>query len=223
MEKIKSLFGNLKKSTVITLISCGCFIALSFIILCFFIMFPITPSEKVMATFGRESVAKNNTDTAGSVVTTVVEGGESVIVSKGTSKVTTSSSTVTRLTTTHKEFNMTITTGSGFYSGGLIMTGVYPYENSYTTTVAISAEPLPFDPGVPPTTEPAEPYEPPTDVPVIVPDPTEPPVDPGITDPPVDPGIVDPPVDPGITDPPVNPDPPVDTGGDPPPAVTPTE
>ena len=62
MEKIKSLFGNLKKSTVITLISCGCFIALSFIILCFFIMFPITPSEKVMATFGRESVAKNNSN-----------------------------------------------------------------------------------------------------------------------------------------------------------------
>ena len=121
MSKVKDFFANLKKSTKITLVSCGCFIAMTALILCFFIMFPITPSEKVIASFGRESVLKKDSTTpAGSTVTTM----NGVEVSKGSSNKL--STVTTKRVTRRNNFSMDVTTGSGFFSGGNILTGNCP-------------------------------------------------------------------------------------------------
>ena len=113
MSKIKGFFANLKKSTKITLVSCGCFIAMTAVILGFFIMFPITPSDKVIASFGRESVIKKDASQS-QAVTTTVTALDSIEASKGTTYMTTAVTTMR--TTRRREFSVDITTGSGFYS-----------------------------------------------------------------------------------------------------------
>ena len=129
MSKVKDFFANLKKSTKITLVSCGCFIAMTALILCFFIMFPITPSEKVIASFGRESVLKkDSTSPAGSTVTTM----NGVEVSKGSSNKL--STVTTKRVTRRNNFSMDVTTGSGFFSGGNILTGNYDPYYTWTPT-----------------------------------------------------------------------------------------
>ena len=127
MSKGNGFFSNLKKSTKITLVSCGCFIALSAAILFFFVMFPITPSEKVISSFGRESIYKK--DVTGTTVTStaVTTSNNDIIVAKS-SKTTTTSARTTR-TEMPK-----ITSGSGFYTGQKIPSGGTPGENYYTPT-----------------------------------------------------------------------------------------
>ena len=71
MSKGNGFFSNLKNSTKITLVSCGCFIALAAAILSFFVMFPLTPSEKVISSFGREKI-NNGTSAVTNVTTSVV-------------------------------------------------------------------------------------------------------------------------------------------------------
>lgn len=225
MSRIRSFFANLKKSTVITLISCGCFVVLAFMILCFFILFPITPSEKVMATFGRESVAKNDAG-SNSAVTTLADGGESIVVSKGSTMTssTSASTTTRRITTTHKEFKITITTGSGFYSGGIIMTGDYSYEGigygSPTTTTSAAEYVYPAGTGEEPVNvTPTEPVVTGIDPNVTPTEPIITPTEPVIT--PTEPQIPDPPP---VDDPPVvTPTEPANTGSDTPHADTPSE
>ena len=51
---------KLKKSTIITMVSCGSFIVMTFLALLFFVKFPITPSEKIISNIGRKSIYKNN-------------------------------------------------------------------------------------------------------------------------------------------------------------------
>ena len=133
MSKGNGFFSNLKRSTKITLVSCGCFIALTALILFFFVMFPITPSEKVISSFGRESIYKQ--DTTGTAVTTAVTTtmNDDIVVAKGT-KVTTASRTTAKKYTTHK-----LTSGSGFYMDQRIPTGVYPNEY-YVPTTTTAAE-----------------------------------------------------------------------------------
>lgn len=60
MYKLKDFFGNLSKSTKLTMISCGIFIILTFVILLFFVMFPITPSEKVISGMGRAGLVNSD-------------------------------------------------------------------------------------------------------------------------------------------------------------------
>ena len=133
MSKGNGFFSNLKRSTKITLVSCGCFIALTALILLFFVMFPITPSEKVISSFGRESIYKQ--DTTGTAVTTAVTTtmNDDIVVAKGT-KTTTASRTTAKKYTTHK-----LTSGSGFYMDQRIPTGVYPNEY-YVPTTTTAAE-----------------------------------------------------------------------------------
>ena len=128
MNKAKEFFANLRKSTKITLISCICFVSLTFLILCFFILFPISPSEKVMASIGRESVQKS--DQNDSSITTTSNSNQ-FDVSKGTTV------TTTAVSTNRKEYQITITTGEGFLSGGYIPSGNY----SETTTSSNSEFP----------------------------------------------------------------------------------
>ena len=133
MSKGNGFFGNLKKSTKITLVSCGCFIALTAAILLFFVLFPITPSEKMITSLGRESIYRKGTEsttavTAASVTTTVTS-------SKNSSK---STRTTTYSKTSGKDFTITFTSGAGFYMGSRIPTGVFPneyYVQTTTTTV----------------------------------------------------------------------------------------
>ena len=210
MSKIKGFFANLKKSTKITLVSCGCFIAMTAVILGFFIMFPITPSDKVIASFGRESVIKKDASQS-QAVTTTVTALDSIEASKGTTYMTTAVTTMR--TTRRREFSVDITTGSGFYSGGNILTGVYDpdYQWTPTTTTAVdpnynngggSDYPDPTEPytGYSEYPDPTEPYsgytenpEPITQEPVTVPTPG--PIDEPATS--VDPGPV---VEPGPVD-----------------------
>ena len=192
MSKIISFFSGLKKSTRITLISCGFFILLTFIILMFFIFFPITPSEKIMANIGREAVSRNEGSadpllTAMPGVVTTSSTDESAV----TTKITTTSSV---RTTSRTSFTIHVTTGSGFLWGGNIPTGIMPYGGDTTTTAVDPAEaqipntdqPSTYDPGYyEPTTLPTEyPWDPgeTTTYPPYVEDPTQG-YDPGNYDP----------------------------------------
>ena len=201
MSKITNFFYSLKKSTRITLISCICFVAMTFVILCFFIMFPITPSEKVLRSYGRESVSKqsdNAPDPDGN-------GGDTVVVT------TTGDGDDENITTTasasRTEFEITFTTGKGFITGGRIPTGVYPNENYTTSAQPYTESQYPAFPDDPPATTSAEE---PTDFPgedptAPVEDPTEP-VLPGGEDP-TEPVVTEPvtadiPTEPPVTEPP---------------------
>ncbi len=187
MSKIKNFFLSLNKSTKVTMLSCGCFVLLTFVILCFFMWFPITPSDRAISSLGREGLVYNNENTESVVTTTSITIG-------------TNTGTVTTTTTTfaHTSFiGADVTTlGSGYLSGNLIPTGTYVYEPMPMETVTTTAAPVIEDPASTTTssdngqqgelttsvsdieqptdvTE-TQPTEPPTEPPVI--EPTEPPV-----------------------------------------------
>lgn len=216
MKKNNGFLGSLQKSTKVTLLSCCCFIALTLLILIFFILFPITPSKKIMESIGRGNIAENSQNTNANIVTTA----------ESSTPVSTDVSAKETTTRTAKTYNIVITKGSGF-----LWNGRNPAIDNTKTTVVISDDPVypTPDPGYvyPAYTEPASsPSEQPvdtepvgsdippvgTDVPVWTEPPvvtdvpvwTEPPV---VTDPPV---VVDP-QPPVVTDPPVvvDPQPPV--------------
>lgn len=120
MGKVKGFFSKLKKSTIITIVSCGSFIVMTFLALLFFIKFPITPSEKIMASIGRESIYRNNN----------IEG----LAATTTTTQTTTSQTTTGLQTTtapatHSDFIITITTGKGFSTG--VKSHEVEYDSDY--------------------------------------------------------------------------------------------
>ena len=130
MSKGNGFFSNLKKSTKITLVSCGCFIAMTALILFFFVMFPITPSEKIISSIGRESISKKDQSDSSSTTTTGL-----------TTVNTTSVTTKTRTTTvkgTKSDYVISITSGSGFYTGQKIPSGGYPNEYYSPTTSTIA-------------------------------------------------------------------------------------
>ena len=132
MSKKKSYFSGLKRSTKITVISCGFFLILTMLILIFFVMFPITPSEKVIAGLGRENISRSKGQTSPVSATTVTTTSlEDIVVSKAT--------TTTAQTTTHKDFTITITSGSGFYVSNIIPTGE-PYSAGYVPTIETATE-----------------------------------------------------------------------------------
>ncbi|EWM54487.1 hypothetical protein [Ruminococcus flavefaciens] len=134
MSKGNGFFSNLKKSTKITLVSCGCFIALTALILLFFVFFPITPSEKVISSIGRESIYKQSDSVTTTVqVTTTVN--DDIVVAKGKHTTTTAVRTTSKKYTTHK-----LTSGAGFYTGQKIPSGDYPNEFYYSPTTTTVAE-----------------------------------------------------------------------------------
>lgn len=180
MGRVKEFFLGLSKSTRITLISCGCFVLLTLIILLFFVMFPITPSERAIARIGREGLVYDP-ENEGVVTTTVSDA----VGSETTTTVTTTS-------TTHSEIRITFTTVSGFFTPGYIQTGdpfVNNYETTTTTTTTIPVE----DPSEGTTTETTEPSTEDTSQGTEDPgtEPTEPSTDSGEI--PTDPPVTDPP------------------------------
>lgn len=207
MNKVRYFFTSLNKSTKITLISCGCFVVLTVLILCFFMLFPISPSDTIQEKYGREAKASNNGEPAQTVTTQPADDDE-YVVSKG---IAVSNNVTTTRTTRKKNFSVTVTTGDGFYSGGRIPTGGTPYE---TVTTEPVDEPVeyptdnPFEyPTEPPSEDisqyPTEPpsedvsqntTEPPSDQPPVV-DPTDPPIEPPSDQPPAPPPATDPPAD----------------------------
>ncbi len=207
MNKVKEFFMGLNKSTRITIISCGCFVLLTLVILIFFMLFPITPSERVISSIGREGLVYDDGSDDEVVVTTTVTTASDVETVVTTTEVTT--------IPINSETRMTFTTLDGYIPGGYLATGKYN-GNGYQTTTTVTAIPettLPpeqtTDPGFnveQPATE--TPTEPVTDV--IV---TEPPTEQIVTEPPTEPIVTEPPT-PAPTDPPVEPqptDPPQDT------------
>ena len=207
MSSKSGFISNLNKSTKITMASCIGFVLLTGIILVIFILFPITPSEKVMASIGRENISNKGSDGSPQsvtpvVVTTSADDADEEIVT-----------TTTRAgTTTTRTVNIRITTGSGFLWNGRIPTGVMGGGSS-TTVVEDPEIPTP-DPGVTGTG---------------IPQGTTPPENPGsgtdtpqATTPNPDPngGTVTPPADEPVTPPDTPVTPPVENP-DPPPAETP--
>lgn len=193
MSSKSGFMSNLNKSTRITIFSCLGFILLTGIILVFFIFFPITPSEKVMASIGRENVLNNGSNNSPQSITPTV-----ITTASSENKDTETTSTTTTGTTTTRTVKIRITTGSGFLWNGRIPTGGFSGDNSYTTVVG--------DPTVP-TPDPSAP---------IYPQGTTPPVDSGTT-PPV---ATTPSPDPNggtVTPPENNPEPPVETPQETPP------
>ena len=135
MSKGKSYFGRLKKSTKITVISCGLFVAVTMGVLLFFVMNPITPSEKVIAGFGRENISRRNNQTTEVTTTTAMTttAMEDIIVSKA-------ATTTAAETTTHVDYTITVTSGSGFYVNNVIPTGVSPYEAGSVVTTETASD-----------------------------------------------------------------------------------
>lgn len=185
MNKIKDLFFSLSKSTRITLLSCGSFIVMTLLILLFFVIFPITPSEKAIAKFGREDLIYNNGDQESSETTTEYneEGTE-----------TTTTTAVTFAVTNYEQETFTFTTASGFLSGGYIKTGQYGTGTVTQTTTEAATEPqipeLPIEEVTEPATEaPTESIQPitqeqtkPIEAPIEIP--TDEPINEPVTDPP---------------------------------------
>ena len=136
MTRVIEFFGDLKKSTKITLLSCGCFVLMTFVILLFFIWFPITPSEKIISNIGRENIFRDQ------------DGNPTVTTSStGEASSTKASSTKTTATGTRTSFKIVITSGSGFLWNGRIPTGVMP-GNYETETTPVDPNTIP-DPGYP--------------------------------------------------------------------------
>ena len=125
MNKVGGFFNDLQKSTKITLLSCACMVMLTLILMLFFIFFPITPSEKVMSTIGRESSFKNNDPNS---IVTALPGAATTSSGEKASSTTKAASTAkyTGTTTTRTNYKINITTGTGFLYNGRIPTGVRP-------------------------------------------------------------------------------------------------
>ena len=187
MKKNSGMTNGLNKSTKVTLLSCASFIVLTMLILIFFVMFPITPSEKIMASIGRENVFNGGN---GNPSATAVPGGETTASAQTTA--TTALNTARTGYTTTKTVNIIITTGSGFLWNGRIPTGGFTVGDTHTTVADDPIIPTP-DPGYtyPSHTDtpqqPTEPYDPPSTniaeptspisptTPINDPDPTTPP------------------------------------------------
>lgn len=229
MKKNTGFLSSLQKSTKVTLLSCISFIALTLLILIFFILFPITPSERIMASIGRENMFNNNpqnvTPAAVTSAVTTAEAADTDIFGDETG------------TRTTKTYKIVITTGSGFLWNGRIPEGIsdtkttvviyddpqYPTPDpgySYPLYTQPSAEPEPEVTDIATSADPNYPVDPAvTDITPVVTD-TPAPVDPIVTD--IPPVVTDAPapVDPVVPDPPqtqppiiIDPQPPVDNPG----------
>ena len=135
MSRVADFFGNLKRSTKITMLSCACLVLLTLLITVFFVLFPITPSEKIMSNIGRESIFRDNG--SGGAVTAVPGVVTTISGTAATSTVATSKvSTKSTASTTRTNYKINVTTGSGFLWNGRIPTAIMPgnYE-TYTTPV----------------------------------------------------------------------------------------
>ncbi|MCR4640062.1 hypothetical protein [Ruminococcus sp.] len=132
MSRGNGFFSNLKRSTKITLVSCGCFIALTAVILTFFVMFPITPSEKMISSFGRESIYKQEPQGTGPAAAVSTTATNDIVTSK-----TRRTTTVTRVK--KSEYTITFTSGNGFFKGQKIPSGNFSGQlNTYTPTTTTS-------------------------------------------------------------------------------------
>ncbi|MDE5772198.1 MAG: hypothetical protein K2I06_11335 [Ruminococcus sp.] len=122
MSKGKGFFSKLKRSTIITMVSCISFVVMTFLALLFFVKFPVTPSEKFTAELGRESIYRQNG----------VDGLQMTATSTEVPQTTTetSSQTTTETTTAKTDFVITITTGKGFRTDGHTLTVNADYEEN---------------------------------------------------------------------------------------------
>lgn len=208
MNSKSGFIAGLNKSTKITVCSCIGFVLLTCLILIFFVLFPITPSEKIMASIGRENVVNGGSGGSPQSISPGV-----VTTSSGDDTESTALATEKHVTTTARTVNIRITTGSGFLWNGRIPTGVTPGEDYPTTVVDDPEAPTP-DPGYQgggeypgidqPATTPVDP-NPGIDIPPVT-NPIDP--NPGIDIPP-ETNPIDP--NPGIDVPPADdPNPPVD-------------
>lgn len=125
MSKGKGFFAKLKKSTIITMVSCASFVVMTFLALLFFIKFPITPSEKFTAGLGRESVYHRNSVEGLEVISTTTDVSQST--AESVSSVTTTAQTTAEISK-RTDFTITVTTGKGFLTGGRIPTVPYMPE-----------------------------------------------------------------------------------------------
>ena len=142
MGKISEFIKGLKKSTKVTVLSCGSFVVLTLLILVFFIMFPITPSEKIMANIGR---GENISQSGGTQpAQTAVPGVGTTVSTTQTTVATNEKTKATKRTTTEgtrTNYKIAITTGSGFgNNNGRIPTGQMPGYTYTETTVADYSE-----------------------------------------------------------------------------------
>ena len=152
MESIRKFYSGLNRSTKITLVSCGSFLLLTILILLIFVLFPITPSERLISGLGRGGAISdsnndnnNNDNNEGAVplITTAENNNDSEI--KGT--------TAVQLDDYVFSENMATYTNSGtfysyIYSGEGIRTGT-PGQNDFTTVTTINPEPTTDNPDEP--------------------------------------------------------------------------
>ncbi len=126
MKKKSENSKGLKKSTKITMFSCSGFVLITFLVLGFFTMYPITPNERMISNLGRENYSKNGqiNELASPAVTTSADDEKSV-------QTTVRATEEAKSTTTRTDFEIVITTGSGFLWNARIPTA----SNPYTATV----------------------------------------------------------------------------------------
>ena len=137
MNRFSDNSNGLKKSTKVTMLSCGSFVVLTLLILGFFILFPITPSEKIISNIGRgENISQDNNNQP---IQSGVPAGETTSAGQATTAANTSQTTTAKKkvsTGTKTSVNIVITQGSGFNNNGRIPTGGMPGSFEYTTTAA---------------------------------------------------------------------------------------
>lgn len=154
MKKNTKVLGSLHTSTKVTLLSCVSFIILTMIILVFFILFPITPSERIVASIGRENIFNGNNN--GNNVTAIPEIETTTSTTSTVTAGVNTTFTKSTGTTTTKTFKIVITSGSGFSWNGRIPTGVMNNGNTKTTPVYTDPVYPTRDPGyvyTPPVTQ----------------------------------------------------------------------
>lgn len=127
MSRIKDFFLGLSKSTKITLISCGCFVLLTMLLLLVFVLFPITPSEKVIASFGRENLVYQAQEEEAAHTTAVT-----------TAPVQTTVTTAAVTTAVEQYTIVTFTTMDGYLPGVILQTGTPGQGNHQTITEPVT-------------------------------------------------------------------------------------
>lgn len=156
MESIKNFFRGLSRSTKITLISCASFLLLTLIILLFFVLFPITPSEKIITGLGRSGIISTENGGDGdednvvvTAVTTTAQVPDSNMIGTAAIGLDDYSLYDPMATYTNQQAG---TFFSYIYSGNGIRTG-QPGYSEYTRVTTINPEPT-EPPYAPQTSEP---------------------------------------------------------------------
>jgi hypothetical protein len=140
MSKIKDFFLGLSKSTKITLISCVCFIILTLLILTFFVLFPITPSESTVSKISSEGLVYRDEVTTTTTTTSTTVTTTTTTTTTAVSTDTTTAQTETTAVAAQQEIYTTV---DEYVWDENAPTDYVDYGDDYETNTAAPEEDIP--------------------------------------------------------------------------------